>query len=161
MSAASESEGTGGGDTSKQSRGFIAKSASESEGTGQRKKRKTTGPSTKDEEAGLHFSTEHIFQRLQQQKISENIGSGATVYLSAVLQNLTQHVLRLAGDVSRSTPDPKNGKFIIDPKHIFESFQNSDNLRALTKSLKKGDAATMFCSLEPKYEHLLGLCVSV
>lgn len=85
--------------------------------------KKATTRSTK---AGLQFPVGRIGRYLKKGKYASRIGSGAPVYLAAVLEYLTAEVLELAGNAARD-----NKKNRIIPRHIQLAIRNDEELSKL------------------------------
>ena len=91
-------------------------------GKGGRGKKSTT----KSTKAGLQFPVGRIRRFLKAGKYSTRVGSGAPVYLAAVLEYLTAEVLELAGNAARD-----NKKARIIPRHIQLAVRNDEELNKL------------------------------
>jgi histone H2A len=70
-------------------------------------------PETRTHKAGLEFPVGRIHRYMRQARVAGRIGSGAPVYLAAVLEYLCAEVLELSGCVAK---DAK--RKTIKPKHI-------------------------------------------
>ena len=68
---------------------------------------------TKSAKAGLQFPVGRVRRYLKNGKYATRIGSGAPVYLAAVLEYLAAEVLELAGNAARD-----NKKSRIIPRHL-------------------------------------------
>ena len=75
-----------------------------------KKKGKSTSRSAK---AGLQFPVGRIARYLKKGGYAQRVGSGAPVYLAAVLEYLCAEVLELAGNAARD-----NKKARIVPRHL-------------------------------------------
>eukprot|EP01040_Poterioochromonas_malhamensis_P010986 gene10986-11973_t len=95
-------------------------------GKGGRGKAKDTKSSTKSFKAGLQFPVARIRRYLQKGKYASRIGTGAAVYLTAVLEYLSAEVLELAGNAARD-----NKKTRIIPRHIQLAVRNDEELNKL------------------------------
>jgi len=84
---------------------------------------KSTSRSTK---AGLQFPVSRIHRMLRRANISKRIGSGAPVYLAAVLEYLSAEILELAGNAARD-----NKKRRINPRHLQLAIRNDEELSKL------------------------------
>ncbi|KAF4119191.1 hypothetical protein G5714_001242 [Onychostoma macrolepis] len=76
--------------------------------------------------AGLQFPVGRIARLLRKGNYAPRIGSGAAVYLTAVIEYLCAEVLELAGNASRD-----NKKLRIAPRHIQLAVRNDEELNAL------------------------------
>ena len=79
---------------------------------GKKEARKGTG-STRSDKAGLQFPVGRIHRFLRKGNYAQRVGSGAPVYLAAVLEYLTAEILELAG-----TADRDDQKKTISPRHL-------------------------------------------
>ncbi|KAH7423015.1 hypothetical protein KP509_12G035500 [Ceratopteris richardii] len=100
----------------------------ESKGTGGKggrgkPKKKAVSKTTK---AGLQFPVGRLARYLKHGRYAKRIGSGAPVYLAAVLEYLAAEVLELAGNAARD-----NKKNRIIPRHIQLAVRNDDELGKL------------------------------
>ena len=97
-------------------------------GKGGRGKGKTgTGKSTtKSAKAGLQFPVGRIGRFLKAGKYATRVGSGAPVYLAAVLEYLCAEILELAGNAARD-----NKKSRIIPRHLQLAVRNDEELNKL------------------------------
>ncbi|XP_067268926.1 H2A histone family member 1a like isoform X1 [Pseudorasbora parva] len=76
--------------------------------------------------AGLQFPVGRIARLLRKGNFAPRIGSGAAVYLTAVIEYLCAEVLELAGNASRD-----NKKLRIAPRHIQLAVRNDEELNVL------------------------------
>nr|XP_055062308.1 uncharacterized protein LOC129445174 isoform X2 [Misgurnus anguillicaudatus] len=76
--------------------------------------------------AGLQFPVGRIARLLRKGNYAPRIGSGAAVYLTAVIEYLCAEVLELAGNASRD-----NKKLRIAPRHIQLAVRNDEELNTL------------------------------
>ena len=76
--------------------------------------------------AGLQFPVGRVARLLRKGNYAPRIGSGATVYLTAVIEYLCAEVLELAGDACRD-----NKKLRITPRHIQLAVRKDEELNAL------------------------------
>ncbi|XP_077094234.1 histone H2A-like [Siphateles boraxobius] len=76
--------------------------------------------------AGLQFPVGRIARLLRKGNYASRIGSGASVYLAAVIEYLCAEVLELAGNACRD-----NKKARIAPRHIQLAVRNDEELNAL------------------------------
>ncbi|RZC90768.1 hypothetical protein C5167_028606 [Papaver somniferum] len=71
---------------------------------------------TKSAKAGLQFPVGRITRFLKIGRYSRRLGSGAPVYMAAVLEYLAAEVLELAGNAARD-----NKKSRIIPRHLLSN----------------------------------------
>jgi len=81
---------------------------------------------TKSVKAGLQFPVGRLGRYLKKGRYAQRVGSGAPVYLAAVLEYLAAEVLELAGNASRD-----NKKSRIIPRHIQLAIRNDEELGKL------------------------------
>jgi len=96
--------------------------------------------------AGLQFPVGRVHRMLRKGHYADRIGSGAPVYLAAVLEYLSAEILELAGNAARD-----NKKARIVPRHLALAVRNDEELNKLlsdelpkaqayqTKAIAKGD----------------------
>nr|GEY97093.1 histone H2A.1-like [Tanacetum cinerariifolium] len=90
-------------------------------GAGERKK-----AVTKSVKAGLQFPVGRIGRFLKKGRYAKRTGSGAPIYLAAVLEYLAAEVLELAGNAARD-----NKKTRINPWHLLLAVRNDEELGKL------------------------------
>ncbi|KAF0879890.1 H2A1H protein, partial [Crocuta crocuta] len=76
--------------------------------------------------AGLQFPVGRVHRLLRKGNYSERVGTGAPVYLAAVLEYLTAEILELAGNAARD-----NKKTRIIPRHLQLAIRNDEELNKL------------------------------
>ncbi len=76
--------------------------------------------------AGLQFPVGRMHRLLRKGHYAERIGSGAPVYLAAVLEYLSAEILELAGNAARD-----NKKTRIIPRHLQLAIRNDEELNRL------------------------------
>lgn len=81
---------------------------------------------SRSQRAGLQFPVGRISRFMKKGKYADRIGSGAPVYLSAVLEYLAAEVLELAGNAAK---DYKKTRII--PRHIQLAVRNDEELNRL------------------------------
>ncbi|KMT14203.1 hypothetical protein BVRB_4g075650 [Beta vulgaris subsp. vulgaris] len=81
---------------------------------------------TRSVKAGLQFPVGRIGRFLKKGRYAQRVGSGAPVYLAAVLEYLAAEVLELAGNAARD-----NKKSRIIPRHVLLAIRNDDELGKL------------------------------
>ncbi|CAN8265324.1 unnamed protein product [Cochlearia groenlandica] len=81
---------------------------------------------TKSVKAGLQFPVGRIARFLKKGRYAVRYGSGAPVYLAAVLEYLAAEVLELAGNAARD-----NKKTRINPRHLCLAIRNDEELGKL------------------------------
>ncbi|KAG0594638.1 hypothetical protein M758_UG095100 [Ceratodon purpureus] len=85
---------------------------------------------TKSAKAGLQFPVGRLGRYLKKGRYAQRVGSGAPVYLAAVLEYLAAEVLELAGNASRD-----NKKSRIIPRHIQLAIRNDEELGKLLQGV--------------------------
>ena len=88
-----------------------------------KKGRKSSSRSAK---AGLQFPVGRIARYLRQGRYAARVGSGAPVYLAAVMEYLAAEILELAGNAAR---DNKRSRII--PRHLQLVVRNDEELNKL------------------------------
>ncbi|KAF8725675.1 hypothetical protein HU200_020219 [Digitaria exilis] len=83
-------------------------------------------PVTRSIKAGLQFPVGRIGRYLKKGRYAQRVGSGAPVYLAAVLEYLAAEVLELAGNAARD-----NKKNRIIPRHVLLAIRNDEELGRL------------------------------
>ncbi|CAM8879106.1 unnamed protein product [Rhodiola kirilowii] len=81
---------------------------------------------TRSAKAGLQFPVGRIGRFLKKGRYAQRVGSGAPVYLAAVLEYLAAEVLELAGNAARD-----NKKSRIIPRHLLLAIRNDEELGKL------------------------------
>ncbi|MCO5608138.1 hypothetical protein L7F22_062344 [Adiantum nelumboides] len=76
--------------------------------------------------AGLQFPVGRLARYLKKGRYAKRVGTGAPVYLAAVLEYLAAEVLELAGNAARD-----NKKNRIIPRHIQLAIRNDEELGKL------------------------------
>ncbi|XP_003218011.1 histone H2A [Anolis carolinensis] len=76
--------------------------------------------------AGLQFPVGRVHRLLRKGNYAERVGSGAPVYLAAVLEYLSAEILELAGNAARD-----NKKSRIIPRHLQLAIRNDEELNKL------------------------------
>ncbi|QLQ81942.1 hypothetical protein HG537_0G01960 [Torulaspora globosa] len=76
--------------------------------------------------AGLTFPVGRVHRLLRKGNYAQRIGSGAPVYMTAVLEYLAAEILELAGNAARD-----NKKTRIIPRHLQLAIRNDDELNKL------------------------------
>mmetsp|Transcript_34116 Transcript_34116/g.109474 ORF Transcript_34116/g.109474 Transcript_34116/m.109474 type:complete len:141 (-) Transcript_34116:174-596(-) len=99
-------------------------------GRGKGKTGTTNKSSTKSSKAGLQFPVGRIGRYLKTGKYATRVGSGAPVYLAAVLEYLCAEILELAGNAARD-----NKKSRIIPRHLQLAVRNDEELNKLLGSV--------------------------
>ncbi len=88
--------------------------------------RKEGSKTSSSARAGLQFPVARVRRHLRQGRYGKRVGTGAGVYLAAVLEYLTAEVLELAGNAARD-----NKKTRINPRHIQLAVRNDDELNTV------------------------------
>ena len=94
-------------------------------GKGGRGKKKSKS-SSRSAKAGLQFPVGRIARYLRQGRYAARVGSGAPVYLAAVMEYLAAEILELAGNAAR---DNKRSRII--PRHLQLAVRNDEELNKL------------------------------
>ncbi|XP_010259658.1 PREDICTED: histone H2A.1 [Nelumbo nucifera] len=81
---------------------------------------------SKSIKAGLQFPVGRVARFLKKGRYAQRIGTGAPVYLAAVLEYLAAEVLELAGNAARD-----NKKNRIIPRHVLLAVRNDEELGRL------------------------------
>lgn len=81
---------------------------------------------TKSSRAGLQFPVGRTLTNLRRARIAKRTGSGAAVYLTAVMEYLTAELLELAGNSAR---DRKRKR--IDPRDITMAVRNDEEMNKM------------------------------
>ncbi|KAI9364860.1 histone H2A.x-like protein [Zopfochytrium polystomum] len=81
---------------------------------------------TRAARSGLQFPVGRVHRYLKKGNYSQRVGSGAPIYLAAVLEYLTAEVLELAGNAARD-----NKKARIIPRHLQLAIRNDEELNTL------------------------------
>ena len=95
-------------------------------GRGKGGKRKGTKSVSRSSRAGLQFPVGRIHRLLRKGNFSKRTGSGAPVYMAAVMEYLAAEVLELAGNAARD-----NKKRRIIPRHLLLAIRNDEELNKL------------------------------
>ncbi|XP_062145488.1 histone H2A.1 [Alnus glutinosa] len=99
-------------------------------GAGGRKGGERKKSVTKSVKAGLQFPVGRIARFLKKGRYAQRTGSGAAVYLAAVLEYLAAEVLELAGNAARD-----NKKNRINPRHVLLAVRNDEELGKLLQGV--------------------------
>ncbi|GLJ46090.1 hypothetical protein SUGI_0970850 [Cryptomeria japonica] len=86
-------------------------------------KKKSVSKSLK---AGLQFPVGRVARYLKKGRYAKRVGSGAPIYIAAVMEYLAAEVLELAGNAARD-----NKKNRIIPRHILLAVRNDEELGKL------------------------------
>ncbi|XP_065066097.1 histone H2A [Rhopilema esculentum] len=81
---------------------------------------------SRSSKAGLQFPVGRVHRLLRKGNYAERVGSGAPVYLAAVLEYLSAEILELAGNAARD-----NKKSRIIPRHLQLAIRNDEELNKL------------------------------
>ncbi|CAM0958061.1 unnamed protein product [Alopecurus aequalis] len=81
---------------------------------------------TRSVKAGLTFPVGRVGRLLKKGRYAQRVGSGAPVYLAAVLEYLAAEVLELAGNAAKD-----NKKSRIVPRHLLLAIRNDDEFGKL------------------------------
>lgn len=86
--------------------------------------------SSRSDKAGLQFPVGRLHRFLRKGNYAQRIGSGAPVYLAAVLEYLTAEILELAGNAAAD-----NKKKTISPRHLQLAIRNDEELNKLLRDV--------------------------
>ena len=81
---------------------------------------------SKSARAGLQFPVARVGRYLKKGNYTQRLGSGAPVYMAAVLEYLAAEILELAGNAAR---DNKRSRII--PRHLQLAVRNDEELNKL------------------------------
>ncbi|XP_014007712.1 late histone H2A.2.2 [Salmo salar] len=95
-------------------------------GRGKKAVSKSKTPTSRSVRAGLQFPVGRIHRLLKKGHYATRIGTGAAVYLAAILEYLCAEVLELSGNAARD-----NKKSRIAPRHIQLAVRNDEELNTL------------------------------
>ncbi|XP_049582302.1 histone H2A-like [Syngnathus scovelli] len=95
-------------------------------GRGKKPAPKTRSAVSRSVRAGLTFPVGRIHRLLKKGNYAERVGSGAPIYLAAVLEYLCAEILELAGNASQH-----NKKKRISPRHILLAVKNDEEFNGL------------------------------
>ncbi|XP_018423819.1 PREDICTED: histone H2A, sperm-like [Nanorana parkeri] len=107
-------------------------------GRGKKVKKPAAGKSSKSAKAGLQFPVGRIHRFLKKGNYAERIGSGAGIYLAAILEYLCAEVLELSGNAARD-----NKKSRILPRHIQLAVRNDEELAKLFDGVTIADGGVL------------------
>jgi histone H2A len=106
--------------------------------SGRGKNMTTSGKSTRSHKAGLTFPVGRIARYLKEGKFAERVGTGAPIYMSAVLEYLAAEIMELAGNAAKD-----NKKTRIVPRHIQLAIRNDEELNNLLSSITIASGGVM------------------
>ncbi|CDQ98067.1 late histone H2A.2.2 [Oncorhynchus mykiss] len=95
-------------------------------GRGKKAVSKSKTSTSRSVRAGLQFPVGRIHRLLKKGHYAARIGTGAAVYLAAILEYLCAEVLELSGNAARD-----NKKSRIAPRHIQLAVRNDEELNTL------------------------------
>ncbi|KAL3538135.1 hypothetical protein ACH5RR_001501 [Cinchona calisaya] len=84
----------------------------------------------KSVKAGLQFPVGRIGRFLKRGRYAQRTGTGAPIYLAAVLEYLAAEILELAGNAARD-----NKKKTINPRHVQLAVRNDEELGKLLQGV--------------------------
>lgn len=93
-------------------------------------KKDSSKSTSRSEKAGLQFPVGRIHRFLRKGNYAQRVGSGAPVYLAAVLEYLTAEILELAGNAASV-----NKKKTIAPRHLQLAIRNDEELNKLLRDV--------------------------
>ncbi|XP_070581486.1 late histone H2A.2.2-like [Ptychodera flava] len=89
-------------------------------------KSKRSKAKTRSSRAGLQFPVGRVHRLLRKGNFANRVGSGAPVYLAAVMEYLAAEILELAGNAARD-----NKRTRIIPRHVQLAVRNDEELNKL------------------------------
>ena len=94
------------------------------------KSKTKTGQQSRSARAGLQFPVGRVHRLLKKGNYAARVGSGAPVYLAAVMEYLTAEIIELAGNAARD-----NKKLRIIPRHLLLAIKNDEELNQIMKGI--------------------------
>lgn len=107
-------------------------------GRGKKALPKPKSSMSRSSRAGITFPVGRIHRLLRKGNYAGRVGTGAAVYLSAVLEYLCAEILELAGNASRD-----NKKQRIAPRHILLAVKNDEELNKLLAGVTISDGGVI------------------
>lgn len=107
-------------------------------GRGKKAAPKQKSSMSRSSRAGITFPVGRIHRLLRKGHYATRVGTGAAVYLSAVMEYLCAEVLELAGNASRD-----NKKQRIAPRHILLAVKNDEELNTLLAGVTISDGGVI------------------
>ncbi|XP_071379947.1 histone H2A-like [Centroberyx affinis] len=95
-------------------------------GRGKKAMPKAKSSMTRSSRAGLTFPVGRIHRLLKRGNFAQRVGTGASIYLAAILEYLCAEILELAGNACRD-----NKRLRIAPRHILLAVRNDEELNKL------------------------------
>ncbi|XP_048835721.1 histone H2A, sperm-like [Brienomyrus brachyistius] len=95
-------------------------------GRGKKAVAKAKSSMSRSTRAGLQFPVGRVARLLRKGNYAARIGTGAAIYLTAILEYLCAEVLELAGNAARD-----NKKLRVTPRHIQLAVRNDEELNTL------------------------------
>ena len=80
--------------------------------------------------SGLQFPVGRVHRLLKRGNYSKRTGSGAAIYLAAVMEYLSAEILELAGNAARD-----NKKKRVVPRHLLLAIRNDEELNKLLQGV--------------------------
>ena len=80
--------------------------------------------------SGLQFPVGRVHRLLKRGNYSKRTGSGAAIYLAAVMEYLSAEILELAGNAARD-----NKKKRVMPRHLLLAIRNDEELNKLLQGV--------------------------
>ena len=85
---------------------------------------------TKSARAGLQFPVARVHRLLKRGNYSKKTGTGAAIYLAAVMEYLAAEILELAGNAARD-----NKRKRVVPRHLLLAIRNDEELNKLLQGV--------------------------
>ncbi|KAJ3602359.1 hypothetical protein NHX12_030118 [Muraenolepis orangiensis] len=95
-------------------------------GRGKKAEAKPKGSLSKSSRAGLSFPVGRVQRLLKKACSGQRVGTGAAVYMAAILEYLCAEVLELSGNACRD-----NKRTRVAPRHLLLAVRNDEELNKL------------------------------
>ncbi|KAM3872670.1 histone H2A-like [Diretmus argenteus] len=107
-------------------------------GRGKKAAPKAKSAKSRSSRAGITFPVGRIHRLLKKGNYAQRIGSGAAIYLAAILEYLCAEILELAGNACRD-----NKRQRIAPRHILLAVRNDEELNKLLAGVTISDGGVL------------------
>ncbi|WRT66850.1 uncharacterized protein IL334_003813 [Kwoniella shivajii] len=99
---------------------------------------------SRSSQAGLTFPVGRLHRYLRRGRYAERIGSGAPIYMAAVLEYLSAEILELAGNACRD-----NKRSRIKPRDLQLAVRNDEELNKLLDKVTISEGGVLPCVQAP------------